>query len=67
MATYRKANTPNLKTGSTPAPKKTPRSYESFPEGSTHNPGAGPKDRASRGSRGHGGIGAKNENLRAKM
>jgi len=64
---WRKADKPNLRTGSAPAPKKTPRSYESYPEGATHIPGAAPKDRAGKGSRGHSGVGAKNQDGRAKM
>ena len=67
MATYKRADKPNLRTGLVPAPKKTPRSYESYPEGATHNPGAGPKDKASSGSRGHVGVGAKNQDMKAKM
>ena len=63
---WRKADKPNLRTGSAPAPKKTPRSYESYPEGSTAK-GSAPTASAGKGSRSHKGIGAKNQDGRAKM
>jgi len=47
------------------APKKTPRSYESYPFGSTHKEGKR-TDRMSGGSRRGSGRGMKNPNSRMK-
>ena len=66
MATWRRADKPNKKTGSTPAPKQTPRSYETYPFGSTTKAVVG-KSTTGKGNRGTTGVGSKNPNGRAKM
>ena len=65
MANWTKGDKPNLKTGASPAPRKAPRSYESHP-GTRSFTGSGPTARTSKGNR-HPGVGAKNQDLRAKM
>lgn len=67
MSNWRRTDTPTTRRTMVPsALNKTPRCAESYPEGATHRTNM-PKARVGRGSRMQSGMGAKNQNLRAKM